>query len=49
VIDLRSTTTNYRQIVWQTSWGVSGSHTIKIKVLGTPGRPRIDGDAFLKF
>lgn len=38
-----------RDRVYQTSWPTSGSHTIKIKVLGTAGHPRVDMDAFLKF
>ena len=46
-IDLYSSTTKYRQIVYQTSWGASGTHTIRIKVLGTQGRPRVDFDAFI--
>ena len=49
LIDLKSTTTKYHQIVWQTSWATSGSHTVTVKVVGTSGRPRVDADAFLRF
>jgi hypothetical protein len=48
-IDLRSSTTKYRQIVWQKSWSSSGPHTVSVKVLGTSGRPRVDADAYLRF
>ena len=33
--------------VFQRSWPASGSHTIKIKVSGTPGHPRVDMDGFI--
>jgi hypothetical protein len=48
-IDLYSSTTRLRQLVYQASWAASGTHTIKIRVLGTAGRPRVDLDAFLRF
>lgn len=47
-IDLRSSTTRYRQIVWQKAWPTTGAHTVQVKVLGTSGRPRVDADAFLR-
>jgi hypothetical protein len=47
-IDLYSSSTHYRQVVYQTSWASYGSHTIKIRVLGTSGRPRVDFDGFLR-
>jgi hypothetical protein len=48
-IDLYSSSTKYRQIVWRANWDSSGSHSVVVKVLGTSGRPRVDVDAFLKF
>jgi hypothetical protein len=35
-----------RRIVFAKSWSSSGTHTIRIVVVGTPNRPRIDIDAF---
>jgi hypothetical protein len=48
-LDLYASGTHYRQLVYQTSWATAGSHTIRIRVLGTSGRPRVDFDAFPKF
>ena len=48
-IDLYSSTTKYRQVVWAMSWPTSATHKIMIRVVGTAGRPRVDVDAFLKF
>jgi hypothetical protein len=45
-IDTTSTTTTYRQIVFSKAWSGYASHTIKIVVVGTAGRPRVDLDAF---
>jgi hypothetical protein len=47
-LDLYAASTKYRQIVYQRSWTTVGPHTIKIRVLGTSGRPRVDFDAFVK-
>ena len=47
-LDLRSSTTKYRQIVW-TGRVSPGTHTVSVRVLGTTGRPRVDADAFLSF
>jgi hypothetical protein len=47
-LDDYSSTTKYRQVVYQTSWPATGTHTIKIRVLGTSGRARVDFDGFLK-
>lgn len=35
----------FRSVVWQKRWSASGSHTIKVVVVGTYGHPRIDLDA----
>ena len=48
-LDLYSSTTKYRQLVWQQSWATSGTHTVQVRALGTSGRPRIDADGFVKF
>ena len=45
-VDLASTTTAFRVLAWQKTWGASGTHTIKVVALGTSGRPRVDVDAF---
>jgi hypothetical protein len=44
-VDCRSSTTQYRSVVWQRRWTSSGTHTIKLVVVGTSGRPRFDLDA----
>ena len=36
-----------RRIVFAESWPGMGRHTIRIVVLGTPGHPRVDVDAFI--
>jgi hypothetical protein len=46
-ISAYSTTTAYRQLVYQFTWATPGTHTMKIYVLGTAGHPRVDVDAFL--
>lgn len=42
----RSSTLN-RQLVWQHTFGSSATRTIKLVVLGTAGRPRVDLDGFV--
>jgi hypothetical protein len=44
-LDLAGTTA-FRRVAYATSWSSVGTHTIKIVVVGTAGRPRIDLDAF---
>ena len=46
-ISTYSTTTKYRQLVYQFSWAAPGTHKIKIVVSGTSGHPRVDLDAFV--
>ncbi len=46
-VDTRATSSHYRQLIWGRSFGTLGTHTIPITVVGTPGRPRVDVDAFL--
>ena len=37
----------YRKVVFERSWVTSGTHTIRIEVVGTSGRPRVDLDALV--
>lgn len=46
-VDLYSPTAKMRRIVFTRSWATTASHTIEVRVLGTPGRPRVDIDAFV--
>jgi hypothetical protein len=43
-VDLKSSTTQYRQAIWTKSWSSSGKHTVKIVVVGTSGRPAVTTD-----
>ncbi|WP_435850189.1 N-acetylmuramoyl-L-alanine amidase [Streptomyces uncialis] len=49
-VDLKSSTTKYRDAIWTQSWSSSTKHTVKIVVKGTSGRPAIttDGLVYLK-
>ncbi|MGW1026483.1 N-acetylmuramoyl-L-alanine amidase [Streptomyces sp. NPDC002577] len=49
-VDLKSSTTQYRQAIWTKTWSSSAKHTIKIVVVGTSGRPTIttDGLVYIK-
>jgi hypothetical protein len=44
--DTVGSTTTPRQIVFSKAWSSYGSHTIRIVVVGTSGRPQVDLDAF---
>jgi hypothetical protein len=46
-ISAYSAVTRYRQLVFQYSWAVPGTHRIRIYVLGTLRHPRVDLDAFV--
>ena len=47
-IDLYSSQTRHRQLVFAQSWATQAAHTLVIEVLGDPsGRPRIDLDALV--
>jgi hypothetical protein len=37
-----------RRIVFARNWSTVGTHTLKIVVAGTAGRPRVDVDAFVR-
>ncbi|MGW3175733.1 N-acetylmuramoyl-L-alanine amidase [Streptomyces sp. NPDC001153] len=43
-VDLKSSTTLYRQAIWTKTWSSSGKHTLKIVVVGTSGRPTVTTD-----
>jgi hypothetical protein len=45
-ISLKTASTKYRQVVWQTTFASAGKHTIRIYVEGTAHHPRVDLDAF---
>lgn len=45
-VDLYALTTAYRVQVYAKTFSKSGTHTLRIVVLGTSGRPRVDVDAF---
>ncbi|MGW0926634.1 peptidoglycan recognition protein family protein [Streptomyces sp. NPDC002755] len=49
-VDLKSTTTAYRNALWTKSWASAGKHTVKIVVSATSGRPAVttDGIAYLR-
>ncbi|MET9733475.1 peptidoglycan recognition protein [Streptomyces sp. NPDC006458] len=49
-VDLKSTSTLYRQAIWTKTWTASAKHTVKIVVVGTTGRPTIttDGLVYIK-
>jgi hypothetical protein len=46
-IDLGTMATTYRAQVWSIRYSTSASRTIKVVVVGTSGRPRVDLDAFI--
>ncbi|MET8857500.1 N-acetylmuramoyl-L-alanine amidase [Streptomyces sp. NPDC004579] len=49
-LDLRSTTTKYRDALWANTWTTAAKHTVKLVVVGTGGRPTVtaDGLVYLK-
>jgi uncharacterized protein with LGFP repeats len=49
-VDLKSSTTKYRDAIWTKSWAGSAKHTVKIVVVGTSGRPTVttDGLVYIK-
>ena len=46
-VSLYSSTSRSRQVVYTKTWDTVGTHSIRVYVLGTRGRPRVDIDAFL--
>jgi hypothetical protein len=47
-VDLYSETFPARRVVFSKSFSVYGAHTIRIELVGTPGRPRVDLDPFIR-
>ena len=47
VVDLRAAAGHTATIVFRKNWSSTATRTIKIVVVGTPGRPRIDLDGFV--
>jgi len=45
-VDMADPTLTYRYLAYTKTWSSSGTHKIKVVVVGTSGRPRIDVDAF---
>jgi hypothetical protein len=41
-----SAATAYARQAWSKTWSASGTHTVKLVVVGTAGHPRVDLDAF---
>lgn len=48
-VDLRRATAARRSIVYARSWATSRAHVLRIVVVGTSGRPRVDVDGFLRW
>ena len=46
-ISTYSTTTKYRQLVYQFNWSSTGTHKVKVVISGTSGHPRVDLDAWV--
>jgi subtilisin family serine protease len=44
-IDLRTSTSRSRRVVYAISYATAGTHTIQLRVLGTSGRPTVSLDA----
>jgi hypothetical protein len=45
-VDLYRSSTQYRVLAWQKTWSTSATRTVKLVVVGTSGRPKVDLDAF---
>ena len=46
-VDLYSSSSSYRKVVYVGNWSVSGTHTIELRVSGTSGRPTVSLDGFI--
>lgn len=46
-IDLYSSRLRGRRVVFERSWASAGTHTVRLVVVGTSGRPRVDLDGFV--
>ena len=45
-VNLHAAALGQRIVVWSRTWAASGTHTLKLVVVGTAGHPRVDIDAF---
>ena len=45
-VDTRASSLGFRFVAWSRTWSSYGTHTLKLVVVGTAGRPRVDLDAF---
>jgi len=45
--DLDTLADQERQLVWSHTWSTSARHRVRVQVLGVPGHPRVDLDAFV--
>lgn len=43
-VDLKATTTAYRNAMWTKSWSSAAKHTLEIVVTATSGRPTVTTD-----
>lgn len=46
-VDLHAPELKPKRVVFAHSWPAAGRHTVRVVVLGTAGRPRVDVDAFV--
>jgi hypothetical protein len=44
-VDTRAPALGFRRVAWSRTWPTSGTHTLRLVAVGTPGRPRVDIDA----
>ena len=47
-VSLYSRSRSYRYVAFAKNFGVVGRHTLRVVVVGTPGHPRVDVDAFVR-
>jgi hypothetical protein len=47
VVDLYAAKTEWRVLIFSRAWAHSATRTIRVEVVGTPGRPRVDIDGVL--
>ena len=45
-IDTGASSLGFRYVAWSRTWARTGTHALKLVVVGTAGRPRVDLDAF---
>jgi hypothetical protein len=46
-VDLYRSVARYRVLVFTRAWATAGAHTVRVVVVGTPARPRVDVDTFV--